>query len=158
MTEKEFFRIPYDAALLAYSVLRRLGSGNIKTFEGRLKSQKAQYFAQLFGVSPAYRFNLYVRGPYSPDLAHDLFQIEENSIRAQEEKFTPEELEGRFQKLQGFISDKSTRQLELIATLHWLRRVAQLPVREATEKLAKLKSADEGEVSFSLNSVELLPL
>ncbi|KDN96511.1 hypothetical protein, partial [Hydrogenovibrio marinus] len=37
--------------------------------------QKAVFLAQLLGVDLGYRYNWYVRGPYSPDLASDYYRF-----------------------------------------------------------------------------------
>ncbi|MFH1392437.1 MAG: hypothetical protein ABIG90_02020 [bacterium] len=82
--ETNIFKKQYDDTLLAYSVLKRLGAGNVNIFKERLKSQKIQYFAQLFEVSPVYVFNLYLRGPYSPDLAYDLYEIKKEKFKSEQ--------------------------------------------------------------------------
>ena len=157
MTDQEnIFTQPYDVAVLAYSVLKRLGSGSVDYFSERLKCQKYHYFAQLFGVSPVYSFNLYIRGPYSPDLAHDLFEIKNQKIEANTEKFVPEELENRFNALENFIKDKDIRKLELSATLHWLMNIAKLSEPDAKERLKQIKSASAEEVEYAVESVKNL--
>ena len=47
------------------------------TFVGRLRIQKSVFLlkAQSHTLSSSYRFNLYVRGPYSRDLARDYYEI-----------------------------------------------------------------------------------
>ena len=153
----EKFTKDKDAVLLMHSVLKRLGSGGVDTFEQRIKSQKTQYFAQLFGVSPPYKFNLYLRGPYSSLLADDLYQIERDSLKAKEEPFTPDELEDRFKKLKDFLLGKNNRQMEIVATLHWLLRVAKLEPNAAKVKLVELKEASPSEIKLAFESVKLLP-
>ena len=91
MANEQEFKKAYDAVLFAASILKRLDSGDLETFEQRLKSQKVYYLAQVFGVSPAYNFNLYLRGPYSPGLAYDLFKLKENGIEVKSEEFVAEE-------------------------------------------------------------------
>ena len=137
----------FDTVLLAYSVLKRLGSGDVDTFTQRLISQKTQYLAQVFGISPIYNFNLYVRGPYSPTLAQDLFKLKNDGIKTKEEAFIPQELEDRFIKAKSFIENKSPRQLELTSTLHWLEVEVNLPLRSALRKLKEIKSAAKEEIA-----------
>ena len=145
--EHNDFGKSYDTSLLAYSVLSRLNSGKVDSFSQRLKSQKIQYFAQLFKVSPHYNFNLYVRGPYSPSLARDLFFIKEKNIKPEKSKFIPNELEERFDKLNNFIKKTSSiRELELAATLHWLIKIAKMGSKEAENKLKIWKDAKNEEV------------
>ncbi len=135
-----------DAVLLACSVLKRLGSGEVDTFEQRLRSQKIQYLAQVFGISPTYGFNLYIWGPYSPSLAKDLFALQDNKVQVRQEPFTPQELEDRFTKAEGFIKKQNTRQLELTTTLHWLKIAARLPGEDAIIKLKEIKKANDEEI------------
>ena len=154
--KENIFKNPYDAVLLTYNVLKRLNSGNVNTFEQRLRSQKIQYFAQLFGASPFYIFNLYLRGPYSPILAHDLFQINSKDIQIRTSKFIREELERRFLVLKKFINGKTNRQLEIIATLHWLIKKARFSNSEACKKLKELKMASLTEIKYAFNAIKNL--
>ena len=150
------FKNSPDAALLAFAVLTRLGGGSIDTFEKRLRSQKIQYLAQVFGISPPYRFNFYVRGPYSPDLANDLYSIYRGGLTV-EKRFVPQELEERFKAFKKFIEEQSTRQLELLATLHWLIKVAKLPTQEAQKRLARIKGADTEEFRYAIATITKFP-
>jgi uncharacterized protein YwgA len=157
MANEQEFKKVYDAALFAASVLKRLNSGNLETFEQRLKSQKIYYLAQVFGVSPAYNFNLYLRGPYSPDLAHDLFKLKEKNIEVKSDEFVAEELENKFKLLKEFVKGKTTRQLEIIATWHWLIKRAQFSFAEAKKKIIEMKDAKEDEIAFALECIKELP-
>lgn len=158
MINRTGFKQPYDVALLTYSVLKRLGCGDVDSFGQRLRSQKVQYFAQLFRVSPPYPFNLYLRGPYSPDLAHDLFLIKNKKIKVSTIRFIPKELEERFNELKGFIDKHSTiRDLEVIATLHWLIRVAKLSESVSLGKLKELKRPPDKELDYAAKIVKTLP-
>jgi uncharacterized protein YwgA len=152
--EKNLFTKSYDATLLTFSILKRLGSGGVETFSQRLRSQKIQYFAQSFGVSPYYRFSLYLWGPYSPALANDLFVIKNHNIDAKVDKFLSEELEKRFNNLKNFIEGKDDKQLELVATAHWLIKKAGFSEEKAKEKLIKLKNATLKEIEYSFNSIK----
>ncbi len=154
MQEEKIFTKSYDETLFAFSVLKRLGSGSVDSFGERLKCQKIYYFAQLFGVSPSYHFNLYIRGPYSPALADDLYKTKDKQIKANTGKFIPDELERRFIELQTFLKNKDIRQLEVIATLHWLLKKAGLPVSDAISKLKDLKGASEKEIKYAFNSLK----
>lgn len=147
---------PYDAAIFTYEVLRKLGSGKVDTFRDRFLSQKTQYFAQLFGVSPSYHFNLYLKGPYSPALAQDLFAIHEIEPDYQKKRFVSDELESRLKLLKDFLKDKEPRQLEVIATLHWLLKAAGLSASTAKEKLAQLKETTDSEFNQALRNIQVI--
>jgi uncharacterized protein YwgA len=141
----------YDAVLLMYSVLKRLGSGSVESFEDRLRSQKIQYFAQLFGVSPVYNYSLYLRGPYSTALANDLFQLKADKVSVSAEKFIPEELEENFFKLKEFINKaKEIRFLELVSTLHLMKKT-KLSDQDCIKKLKEWKKADDKEIEKTFN-------
>ena len=158
MDKNTIFKKKYDEVLLMWSVLARSNCGKVDTFVQRLKSQKIQYLAQLFGVSPVYVFNLYLRGPYSPDLAHDLYQLKERNITPVKAKFVPEELESRFAELEKFLKDKyDIRQLEIITSLHWLLKVLKMPKQPAQGKLEQWKAVTQSEFDTALLAVKLIP-
>ena len=142
-----------DSLLFLYSLLKRLGCGEVGTFEQRLRTQKVQYFAQLFRVSFKYQYNLYMRGPYAPALAEDLYKIKELNLKADVDKFIPEKLEQRFSDLHSFISKRSTRELEVAATYHWFLKVAELNEKTAITKLVEWKGATEEEIIQAKNSL-----
>lgn len=152
--KNNIFKHSYDSVILSYSVLKRLRSGKVDSLVERIRSQKIHYLAQQFGIVPAYSYNLYIRGPYSPDLAYDLYQIKNNSIEAEIIDFVPNKLEKRFKKLKTFIKGKSNRELEVIATLHWLIEIANFPKNKAIEKLVELKNASKIETDYALNSIK----
>jgi len=139
---------PIDDVLVAAGVLKRLKAFNISTLKDRIKAQKCQYLAQVFSVSPGYSYNLYIRGPYSPDLAKDLFSIK--GFKVQPIRFSIDELEERFSSLDEFIKSKTVRQLELLVTYHWLRSEAGLDKKEALARLQSLKCPDKQEKEFVL--------
>lgn len=157
MSKSSFVKNP-EEAIFAYSVLRGLGCGEMSTFNERIKSQKVQYLAQLFGISPKYQYNLYLHGPYSPALANDLFKISEDKVSVIKIKFVSDELENKFLNLKKFMATiRSRKELELITTLHWLSKVAKLPENEAEKQLIKLKSASEEEAIYVKKLLKLLP-
>ena len=148
------YTLDVDSVLLAFSVLRKLNAGKIDKFEDRLKSQKIQYLAQVFGVSPAYNFGLYIRGPYSAGLANDLFKIAEDKLEPDLSDFIPNILQDKFNKLNEFIKDKNNRQLELITTLHLLIKVMKYEVEQAVKKITEWKQATSDEINYSFSELE----
>ena len=48
---------------------------NLNLFDHRLKLQKYVYIGKLFGLPLSYSYNIYLRGPYSPDLALDYYRL-----------------------------------------------------------------------------------
>ncbi|MGD0817828.1 MAG: hypothetical protein ABR986_05440 [Methanomassiliicoccales archaeon] len=59
--------------------LKMLGYTSLSSenFEDKLVIQKIVYLIQLKGMRTGYAFNLYVRGPYSPDLTSDIYEHSE---------------------------------------------------------------------------------
>lgn len=55
---------------------------SLETFDNRMAIQKVIYLCQAAGVHLGYRYNWYLRGPYSPDLTRDAFAL--RSIRNSE--------------------------------------------------------------------------
>jgi uncharacterized protein YwgA len=158
MAEEKNLKNQYDgAALLAFSVLKRLDSGKMNSFDERLRSQKIQYLAQSIGISPTYPFNLYVRGPYSPRLADALFKINEVRPQSIMEKFSSPELEQKFRNFKTFLDKKANRDLELIATLHWLMHSARLNKTEAIQKLERFKHSTPEENKKTFEALQCLP-
>jgi len=50
---------------------------DINRFDSRLKLQKYVYLGRYFSLPFNYSYNLYIRGPYSPDLAKDYYSLDD---------------------------------------------------------------------------------
>ncbi|NIA09352.1 MAG: hypothetical protein GWP10_06400 [Nitrospiraceae bacterium] len=81
----------------------------VNIFNNRLKLQKYVFLARKYGFNLRYSYNLYIHGPYSPQLADDYYALGESAIEP--EKITMEE---GFIKL---IKKKSDWWLELASTV-----------------------------------------
>ncbi|WP_202320005.1 hypothetical protein [Archaeoglobus neptunius] len=89
----------------------------IKSFESRLRLQKYVYIAkELFGMSLDYPFNLYLRGPYSPTLADDYYRLPTFEGDLSKVRYGKE----KFEKFKEFVKDKTSTELEIIATTHFV--------------------------------------
>jgi hypothetical protein len=63
-------------------VLNELGIKPLMTsFSARLRVQKILYLLQELGLQTGWKFSWYIRGPYSPDLAHELFEHRERAVK-----------------------------------------------------------------------------
>ncbi len=65
--------------------IRMLGNRNIHKFNpddfiSRLRLQKYVYLAKFFDIDLGYKYNLYLRGPYSPTLAEDYYKLSEERL------------------------------------------------------------------------------
>ncbi|MDQ3692301.1 MAG: hypothetical protein M3464_01560 [Chloroflexota bacterium] len=132
--------------------------------------QKAIYLAQLSGVDLGYRFGWYLKGPYSQDLTRDYFRLSEaNALETSNEQGANlrEDVENRLLQVKPLLNipdDVALPQedwLELVASLHYLRKVQGKSPEVAREALeaAKPQLAMYSRVAEqSLEEMKLLPL
>lgn len=96
---------------------------NINTFEHRLKLQKYMFIAKYLGISDfsEYDFNEYMRGPYSPNLADDYYEIEKKGLNINKEFdldfYIWLKNSREFKALVGLVKNKDSRWLEVAATM-----------------------------------------
>ncbi len=65
-----------EQTTVLHLILSRLPAGNsITSIDDRIAIQKAVCLTQEAGLPLGYSFNWYVRGPYSPSLASDYYQL-----------------------------------------------------------------------------------
>lgn len=129
----------------------------IKTVNQRMAVQKGVYIAQLAGVDFGYRYNWYVRGPYSPALTRDYYALDK-ALTAGEDEFNGRGLRGAVQDKLANIkpllqvpSDVDLNQahwLELVASVHYLlmqRRKSEMEMKAtlADEKAHVVEYVDE---------------
>lgn len=98
------------------------------TFGERLRTQKAIYLLKVLGIPAArrYDFNLYLRGPYSPDLAKDYFMI-----APQMAGVAPEPIpERQLRVIEEFVTQGDSF-LEAAATIHFIKAHSEETTKEA---------------------------
>lgn len=134
---------------------------DLRTFDERLIVQKTVYLAQAAGVDRGYSFRWYLRGPYSPELTRDAFSLHAD-------------LEAGLDESSGWVLDDNTlkrltqigrlmpigdtpakaRELELLASVHFLVKHRQVANADAGELVALLKRYEkdfsESEVARAL--------
>ncbi len=141
--------------ILLKLALDRIGSGDIQLdgFADRKILQKKIYLLQLTGVDLGFRYNWYMKGPYSPALADAAFALKEEieyDEEYQDYQLNPK-TEDKFKKLDEIIKLPDTLEteehewLELLASLHYLKHIAywsgkdKPPFEEVFDKLIKSK-------------------
>ena len=111
---------------------------DLSTQRGRFRSQRGVYLLRALGAGAAkkYKFNLYLRGPYSPALASDYYAIGKDSpaaLAAPVDYFRPLP---RIPAAWGDVIREAYRRgdgfLERMATLHAVR--VYNPPADATEE------------------------
>ena len=101
---------------------------HIDDFNERLRYQKLVYLLQASGVPIGYRFNWYIRGPYSPGLANSLYNISTNQSVFEETskiKFkNQDEIDKKISKLVDTLGDNINNPdyLEIIGSLSYIKK------------------------------------
>jgi uncharacterized protein YwgA len=140
--------------ILLKLILGELGMDKpqLDSFTDRLCVQKYVYLTQVVGLGLGYRYNWYLRGPYSPALTQDAFALPEE-IQSGEDDFEDYELtdEARsnmecvkaLAKLPKDIDVAVPAWLEVLASIHYLQNIAYWPVKSPTkeEVISKLIEA-----------------
>lgn len=114
---------------------------DVSSFNSRLRVQKYVFIARFFGLDLGYNFSLYIRGPYSPDLARDYYRIDVGAV----EPWVPRGF--RSKEFLDLVGGRDERWLELASTI--------LLVSEETRNLDRIvEIVCEIKPSFSRVEVE----
>ena len=120
-------------------VLVRLGvAGELeRSFRARLKAQKAVYLLQALGFPTDYGFNIYLRGPYSRELADDYMALAREGLVEEYARYAEVD-EARWGPVVDRLAAEDALVLEVAATLLDLIREGW-PLEEARARVAELK-------------------
>ena len=117
-------------------------------FDRRLIIQKTIYLLQAFGLNIGYRYSWYLRGPYSPELAHTAYAVAEKFDTKLAVQVDGQENE-RFREFLRFIDNKKNDHycLEAIASIHFLAKLygetnEQLIYDEVKQKMRHMSRQD----------------
>ena len=143
----------------AIACFRELGfKPKLDRFEDRLVAQKIVYLLQLKGIKMGFGYDLYVRGPYSPDLTKEIYdhkqefeQLKSDIVLDKKESKGIAQMKELFELNPGL--------LEVAATYSFLIKEG-FSAYEATKKVKKLKSFFSGSqvaVGTNLAKVYLFP-
>jgi len=101
----------------------------LETFGERMALQKTIYLCQVAGIHLGYRYNWYLRGPYSPDLTRDAFDLNAKQESAFDEIVgwnLDDESILRLNRIRSLWASKTAeerpRWLELLASVLFLKR------------------------------------
>ncbi|MCD9186302.1 MAG: hypothetical protein LUM44_07700 [Pyrinomonadaceae bacterium] len=157
-----------DARLIALKLsLEELNiEFDISTIENRVLIQKAVYFGQVAGTDIGYRFNWDQKGPYSGDLASDYHTLA-NDISLGDKEYENKELQEprkedlhRIRSLMHVPDNVKLEQwdwLELLASLHYLKRVTGLSEEDSAQKIKKDKKSLFKYVSEAITQLKNYP-
>jgi len=105
-------------------ILRRIGNFEASTFlssfDARLIFQKTVYLMQAFGLYLGFDFSWYLRGPYSPMLAHLGYEIAKKEKVMPVAKFSNPQSERKFGDFLDFLGPEkgNAKWLEILASIH----------------------------------------
>ena len=113
---------------------------DIGEFSSRLRLQKYVFIARFFGLDLGYGFGLYLRGPYSPDLSRDYYELAEEEV-------APASLPGTFRRedFLKLVKGKEEWWLEIAATILLLWEEGWRKRDEVIEAVARIKSIESKE-------------
>lgn len=118
-------------------------------FSERLILQKTIYLMQTFDLFIGYHFNWYLKGPYSPQLAKDAYDLSNTYEELPEVTFVSVSAEKRFQKFMSLVGDHlmDADWLEAIASIHYLYHRGSAKDRDSIfvtikNKMPSLKKSD----------------
>jgi uncharacterized protein YwgA len=137
-------------ALALKLVLQNLGiDHHIDTVTERLTLQKAIYLAQAAQVDLGYSYGWYLRGPYSPRLTQDYYNLaslsDEDLLDGLAAHELKEAVKKHLRKVRALISAETrgevslARWLELLASLHYLLKVSHLDEAGARQRIEGTK-------------------
>ena len=127
----------FDKVVECFKILNY--TPNVDKFEDRIIVQKVIFLLQIKKVEFGYDFNLYLRGPYSPDLTKDMFDQSDKFIENNTSSRKIEEKEIHQIKYLKYIISLDTSLLEVAATFAYFKKIEKEDADEATIKVKKMK-------------------
>lgn len=127
-----------------YAITELWGGLRLRTFRDRLLLQKRMFFVALSGIELGYSHSWYLRGPYSPALTRDAFNIDEtlhaSSVPVPE--LSPKLVDKLRELAESFGNEwNDDRHMELYASLCYLSGIYKTTeLGFLSEKLHELKS------------------
>jgi len=107
---------------------------SVDTFSDRKKLQKLVYLSEVFRIDLDFTFTWYIHGPYSPQLTRVMFDKEQGS--SMKVKEIPN-INKKIKNLKNFLGDdiNSSRNLELIASIHYIASIVEDPIKSKSKIL-----------------------
>jgi uncharacterized protein YwgA len=148
-------------------VLKRIGCFDPSSFQSefndRLILQKIIYLMEESNLSLGYSYNWYLRGPYSPSLTRDAYELVKKFNSLPRTRFVDPEAEDRFAKFMTFVRPHARDHvwLEKIASIHFLIRTYPDKSRdqifsETKKKVHSLTEQEFKDMCAQLKNVGLL--
>jgi len=140
-------------------LLKRIGNYDSQLFEEnfdqRLILQKTVYLLQAFGLFLGYRFNWYLRGPYSVEVARHGYELVDLFDKLPEASFIEEKAEERFKIYLKFISEyqENAEMLEILSSIHFIMKRAKNITNDQLFRVmrSKIVTIDRKNIEIALN-------
>lgn len=143
-----------EDSIFSVALLKKLKIEDITNLNNKIKSQKMIYFAKRLGVAPNYNFNLYWRGPYSPDLTKTLYVISDYFDEIEPFEPLSEDLIEIFNILNS-LNNYELKIIEIAATIDILNHNN---LKEAITKTKELKKCNSHDIEKALKLLNNLGL
>ena len=123
-------------------------TSDTSTIENRKLIQKAVYLGQYAGADLGYRFGWHKMGPYSADLARDYYLLSDRMALGEHDYEGKVLLKQKREKLQAVrpllspppdVKLEQPDWLELVSSLHFLRKIREYNRKESKEALQEEK-------------------
>jgi uncharacterized protein YwgA len=111
----------------------------VGNFEDKLIIQKTVCLLELMGFDMGYRFSLYVRGPYSPDLTTDLYAHQDWVENLKTDYVIATKEKEILVKISEASDNLDPALLEIMATYAFISKIPGVESKEAVLRLKKLK-------------------
>jgi uncharacterized protein YwgA len=134
-----------NRALILGGLFRRIGNFKpylfLTSFDHRLIFQKTIYLLQAFGLYLGFTFSWYIRGPYSPLLAHYGYILARTKGKIPLVRFVKAKSEKRFEEFLKFLGSRKNdaEWLEILASIHLLKKLYPNKSKRAILQLVSLK-------------------
>lgn len=113
---------------------------DLDKFEHKLIIQKTICLLKILNIDAGYEFSLYVKGPYSPSLTHDLYFNKKQVTSLQTSYKVSEKEKETLKSILEFSNGLETTLLEIMATYLFLKFILKKDEKQAITELKKLKS------------------
>lgn len=130
-----------NRAIALKLILDHLGTNSIATVDQRMEVQKAVYLAQTLGVNLGYSYGWYVKGPYSPTLTRDYYNLADDVPAGMMLNGSALQKLATVRDLMNSQVDGLDRpkKLELLASLHYLISKSKMSESTAKKHLSTVK-------------------
>lgn len=110
---------------------------DMSSFRERLRVQKVVYLLEQFGLQTRWGFSWYIHGPYSPSLAHELYQRRSVDFKGQE---LSERERRAIAKLREKLSPRemSASELETAAAIIYITRASQEAILSEDQLISRV--------------------